>query len=56
MTSLLKSTSNTSDLHPVGFSLLNDLDPDLELEDEDPFPTAPLPWSHLWQSTSSHRR
>ena len=43
VTPLLKSTPNTSDLRPVGFSLLNELNLDLELEDEDPFPTGPLP-------------
>ena len=43
----LKSASNTSDLRPVGFSLLNQLDLDLEFED-DPFPTALLsPQLHL---------
>ena len=36
-------SSNISDLRPVGFSLLNQLDLDLELEDEEPFQTAPLP-------------
>ena len=44
----LKSASNTSDLRPVGFSLLNQLDLDLEFEDDDPFPTALLsPQLHL---------
>jgi len=36
-------SSNISDRRPVGFSLLNQLDLDLELEDEEPFPNAPLP-------------
>jgi len=53
---LSKSTPNTFDLRPVGFSILNELELDLELEDEDPFPTAPPLWPHLWQSTPSHRR
>ena len=39
----LPKSSNVSDLRPIGFSLLNQLDLDLELEDEEPFPTAPLP-------------
>ena len=36
-------SSNIPDLRPAAFSLLNQLDLDLELEDEEPFPTAPLP-------------
>ena len=39
----LPRSSNIFDLCPTGFSLLNQLDLDLELEDEEPFPTAPLP-------------
>ena len=39
----MQTTSRRSDLHPAGFSLLNQLDLDLELEDEEPFPTALLP-------------
>ena len=43
MRHLLQTTSRRSDLIPAGFSLLNQLDLDLELEDEEPFPTALLP-------------
>ena len=43
MRHLLRTTSRRSDLLPAGFSLLNQLDLDLELEDEEPFPTALLP-------------
>lgn len=39
----LRSTFHTRNLRPVGFSLLSQLDLDLELEDEEPFPTALLP-------------
>jgi len=41
VTPLSKSTPNTFDLRPVGFSILNELELDLELGDEYPFPTAP---------------
>ena len=40
---LLRNASNTSNPHLIGFSLLNQLDLDLELEDEEPFPTVLLP-------------
>ena len=42
MSPLMKSPS-ISNLRPIGFSLLNQLDLDLELEDEEPFPVAPIP-------------
>ena len=35
--------SDQSDYCPAGFSLVNQLELDLELEDEEPFPTALLP-------------
>lgn len=43
MRSLLQTTSHKSDCFNAGFSLVNQLDLDLELEDEEPFPTALLP-------------
>ena len=43
MRRLFGTTSHGSDLRPAGFSLLSQLELDLELEDEEPFPTALLP-------------
>ena len=40
---LLRNASHRSDDCPAGFSLVDHLNLDLELEDEEPFPTALLP-------------
>ena len=43
MRRILRIASRGPNRRPAGFSLLDQLDLDLELEDEEPFPTALLP-------------